>query len=95
VDAADYVMWRHTVGQSGFGLAADGNGDGKVSAEDYVVWRTHFGQTVEIGTLQSSNLPAPEPRSLQILILGMCTLGARTRHVDAAARRRRRQCNSI
>ncbi len=35
VDAADYVVWRDTLGQSGVGLAADGNGDSQIDAADY------------------------------------------------------------
>ena len=35
VDAADYAVWRNTNGQSGTGLAADGNGDGFVNSLDY------------------------------------------------------------
>ena len=30
VNTADYTMWRDSLGESGSGLAADGNGDGKI-----------------------------------------------------------------
>ena len=44
VDAADYVLWRKTMGAdvpqySG----ADGNGSSKIDDADYDVWRGHFG----------------------------------------------------
>ena len=37
VDAADYVVWRDTLGQSGTGLAADGNGNHQIDSGDYDV----------------------------------------------------------
>jgi serralysin len=51
VDAADYVLWRNTLGSvvpptSG----ADGNGDGVVSSADYNVWRANFGRTFGTGS---------------------------------------------
>jgi hypothetical protein len=45
VDAADYVVWRKSDGQTGAGLPADGDGDGDVDADDYNVWRANFGRT--------------------------------------------------
>ncbi|MCC7475403.1 MAG: PEP-CTERM sorting domain-containing protein [Pirellulales bacterium] len=45
VDAADFVIWRAQEGQSGAGLAADGDGSGTVDAADYDHWRTRFGNT--------------------------------------------------
>ena len=46
VDAADYAVWRKTLGQSGTGLAADGNGNGFVDGADYTFWRERFGTTL-------------------------------------------------
>ena len=34
VDSGDYISWRRSVGQTGAGLAADGNGDGQVDGAD-------------------------------------------------------------
>src|SRR5262249_43141058 len=45
VDAADYVMWRDELGQTGTALQADGNHDNVVDINDLNVWRAHFGQT--------------------------------------------------
>ena len=39
VDAADYVVWRDTHGQSGVGLPADGDSNNIVDDGDYQVWR--------------------------------------------------------
>jgi hypothetical protein len=44
VDAADYIVWRKSVGQTGAGLAADGDGDMDVDDNDRFVWRANFGR---------------------------------------------------
>jgi hypothetical protein len=44
VDAADFVLWRNTLGQSVSAYSgADGSGNGAVGGEDYYVWTAHFG----------------------------------------------------
>jgi hypothetical protein len=45
VDAADYVLWRKTLGQMGLPpySGADGDGDGNILAADYDVWQANFG----------------------------------------------------
>jgi serralysin len=58
VDAADYVLWRNTVGQTGAGLAADGNGNGTVDAADYNIWRANFGRTLGAAASASHTLPS-------------------------------------
>ena len=45
VDAADYTVWRNTLGANGFALAGDGDASGVVDAADYEVWREHYGAT--------------------------------------------------
>jgi hypothetical protein len=57
VDAADYIVWRNTVGETGAGLAADGNGNNEIDAGDYDVWRLHFGNTAG----NDAPVPVPEP----------------------------------
>ncbi len=49
-DAADYVVWRKTLDQTGLAPydGADGDGDGMIGPLDYGVWRSHFGQTVPL-----------------------------------------------
>lgn len=42
VNAADYTVWRNTLG-SHAELAADGNGSGSVDLTDYNYWIQHFG----------------------------------------------------
>ena len=39
VDINDHGLWRSMYGQTGTGLAADGNGDDIVNIADYLIWR--------------------------------------------------------
>jgi hypothetical protein len=73
VDAADYAVWRKSVGQTGAALAADGNQDHEIDADDYNVWRGHFGTSLgnaahASGTTGLSTVP--EPATLFLLLLG-------------------------
>jgi T5SS/PEP-CTERM-associated repeat protein len=58
VDAADYVVWRNTLGQMGAGFAADGNNNGAVDVGDYNVWRANFGNTAASGSLSARSIGA-------------------------------------
>ena len=69
VDAADYVVWRKTFGESGTNLAADGNRNNQVDSGDFGVWRSHFGNASASGSGASSNAIVPEPATLLLLIL--------------------------
>ena len=71
VDAADYVVWRKTLGQSGAGLAADGNGNGMIDAGDFDQWRLHFGELNDIGMGAAASATVPEPSSLALLLLSV------------------------
>jgi hypothetical protein len=71
VNAADYTVWRNTLGQSGLTpySGADGDGDGTVDADDYGVWKSHFGMTLPGagGSAQSAALMGeaePQPPAL-------------------------------
>ena len=46
VDAADYVLWRDTQGQTGTGLLADGDGNQVVDQADYNLWRSQLRSAV-------------------------------------------------
>ncbi|MEX0613058.1 MAG: choice-of-anchor Q domain-containing protein, partial [Pirellulales bacterium] len=48
VDAADYVVWRKTLGTTGVVpfSGADGNGDGDITEADYGVWTANFGDAL-------------------------------------------------
>ena len=70
VDAADYVVWRHTLGQVVSALSgADGNGNGMIDAGDYNFWRANFGQVAAgSGSGGSANASVPEPATLVLLM---------------------------
>ncbi len=73
VDAADYTVWRNSLGQSGSGLAADGNGDSHVDNADYDLWKLHFGETLASGAGGASlgDVAAPEPTSCFLALAAM------------------------
>jgi hypothetical protein len=59
VDAADYVVWRKTLGTTVAPIysGADGDGDGAIDQDDYGVWRAHFGQPAGAGSVASVEGP--------------------------------------
>jgi hypothetical protein len=60
VDAADYVLYRHALGQTGTALAADGNANGMIDAGDFDTWRANFGHTnPAAGSLAGTAVPEP------------------------------------
>jgi hypothetical protein len=71
VDAADYLVWRKTLGGTNVPAysGADGDGDTTIDQDDYVVWRAHFGQTLpqpgsgasEASSVQTQQLRADPP----------------------------------
>jgi hypothetical protein len=72
VDAADYTVWRDTLGQSGAGLPADGDGNGMVQPADYTFWKARFGNTS--GSAAILNSTVPEPATLTSLVVGMLAM---------------------
>jgi hypothetical protein len=76
VDAADYTIWRDTLGQTGSGLAADGDGSGTVDQADYDVWVAHFGEQTATGSAAA----VPEPSSIVLWVVGSLFLSASRRH---------------
>ena len=60
VDAADYVIWRRTLGQNvPNGTGADGDGNGIVQQNDYAFWRARFGNTNGAGAAHTASVPEP------------------------------------
>ena len=78
VDAADYVLWRKTLGQTGSGLPADGNNNNEIDPGDYTVWRANFGLSA-LNSGATAGLPSsaavPEPASGTIFLLAVAALG--------------------
>lgn len=70
VDAADYTLWRDTLGQAvAPGSGADGSGpggtpDGMINTLDYDFWRARFGNSAA-GNVAShpADAPVPEPHA--------------------------------
>ena len=81
VDAADYTVWRDTVGQSVYpGTGADGDGDGMVDQGDYAVWTSHFGLSGP-GAGSGAAAAVPEPSTWLLSLLAAASfsvLGRRT-----------------
>jgi hypothetical protein len=88
VDAADYTVWRDTLGQSVAmaGDGADGSGpgdvpDGVIDQFDYEFWKDRFGNVVDegAGAVDSSGIAVPEPAGALLLI---CLLTAATTRIS-------------
>jgi hypothetical protein len=60
VDAADYLVWRNSLGKVvPSGTQADGNGDSTVDARDYRLWQLHFGRQLSDSALVLHPIPEP------------------------------------
>jgi hypothetical protein len=68
VDAADYVVWRKSMGQTSMNLAADGDLNGRVDSGDYAVWRSQFGRMANGGVASS----IPEPCTFGLAVVLVC-----------------------
>lgn len=79
VDAADYVLWRKTLGTLvPNGTAADGNGDGVINQPDYNLWRRYFGFAFPATAPSLFANEVPEPASCLLLAMGfMLAVGSR------------------
>jgi hypothetical protein len=67
VSAADYTVWRNTLGQSvAFHVAgADGDADGHINFGDYTYWKSRYGDIVGgMGAGQVGNVPEPTALTL-------------------------------
>jgi len=72
VDAADYTVWRDTLGAAVTAFSgADGNGNGVIDQADYDTWKTFFGNTAApgagSGALAAAPIAVPEPSSLALV----------------------------
>jgi rhamnogalacturonan endolyase len=74
VDAADYVLWRKTLGST-TNAPTDGSGNGLVDQADYDVWTANFGQASSQGVATHAlALPATHDASaIEIAIVGAST----------------------
>ena len=77
VDAADYTVWRDTVGIAGTESAhplADANHDFLVNGTDYIAWVANFGGPNGASSSQSTTVPEPHTAAL-LLIVGSSLSG--------------------
>jgi hypothetical protein len=86
VDAADYVVWRKTLGDIGEGLKADSNNDNIIDPLDYDAWRENFGHAglsaaPASGAGFGSNVP--EPQTAPMATIALLTLGSLRLHKHA------------
>jgi hypothetical protein len=75
VDAADYTVWRDSMGQTG-DVAADGNEDNIVDMADYQLWVDNFGRSELGGAGGGSRGTAavPEPASWLLAVVGVAAI---------------------
>jgi hypothetical protein len=70
VDAADYIVWRHNLGEST--IMPNDRSPGTVSQDDYDEWRANFGRNIVSAAVDVvSGANVPEPTSIVISIVGL------------------------
>jgi hypothetical protein len=79
VNAADYTLWRDTLGQSvPPGTGADGNGDGMITAADYDLWKSNYTPMPGVGNGAGlSSISVPEPCGWMLLLTLLLPGGCR------------------
>jgi hypothetical protein len=85
VDAADYVIWRKTLGQIGAGLAADADANDRVDQDDYNIWRGNFGAS-SASAAGTAGATVPEPANwwTAAFALAGCRIIIAARHMRRA-----------
>jgi hypothetical protein len=88
VEAADYTVWRNTLGQGGFALPGDGDASGMVDMPDYFVWRDNYGKrSPTTGSAATSALVVPEPSLAILAALAVFALTCQASRIRNRARR--------
>jgi hypothetical protein len=81
VDAADYVVWRETLGQNvSPGTGADGDRSSIIDDGDYNFWRMRFGSVVS-GSSIGSGTGVPEPTAGAVLIGALAVVAVSLRRI--------------
>ncbi len=69
VNAADYTVWRNSLGQTG-NTAADANEDNLVDDADYALWKSNYGRSESSGAGVLASVP--EPTTIVLTLLAAC-----------------------
>ncbi len=83
VDAADYTIWRDTLGDPvANGTGADGDNNGLIEQADFDFWKARFGNIAGNGAgagAEAATAAVPEPANFSLLVLTAlsCLLGGR------------------
>lgn len=77
VDAADYTVWRDSLGTSD-ALPGDLIG-GTIGSAQYNQWKNNFGASAAIGALQAASVPEPSCIAASLLLLASAWGGAKRR----------------
>jgi hypothetical protein len=81
VDAGDYAIWRHMLGQSVvIGSGADADGNGQIDQADFDIWRSNFGNSSPGQGSAQLDTNVPEPTAQILFAVG--ALGVLRRKVS-------------
>jgi hypothetical protein len=74
VNAADYVVWRDTLGDmvAPPGSGADGDQSSTIDDGDYTFWKSKFGNTVPASSASITSATVPEPKTALIVLISLC-----------------------
>jgi parallel beta-helix repeat protein len=77
VTAADYVLWRKTLGSNVTRYAgADGDGSSTIDQPDYLRWRADFAAIAAAGTALTSSIPEPPSIATLCFALAMVQIAS-------------------
>ena len=76
VDAADYTVWRDTLGST-TNLAVDGDNSGAVDSGDRSVWQANFGRALGSGANEAAKVPEPASVCLAAVAIAFCISACR------------------
>ena len=75
VDAADYTVWRDSLGTAdpaGNGIAGNPNRSSSIDGKDYEIWKYHFGESLPVvGGESFASAKVPEPTCIGLALAGL------------------------
>lgn len=88
VDAADYVVWRSTLGST-TQLQADANLNGVIDSADYQLWRANVGTTTTTGSGTFAGEGVPEPAGVALWLFAAAAIANMRPHLSTRYKCRR------